>query len=64
MSWVDIFWNVMESKIFSVVLVNIVFDVVNLNFIFFFLLVSKNVWLNLEEEVSVEVKVCYLFSIW
>lgn len=63
-SWVDIPWNAMESKILSAVSANTAPDVVNLNPTFSSLLASKNAWLNLEEEVSAEVKARYLPSIW
>ncbi|QHU99387.1 ABC transporter substrate-binding protein [Synechocystis sp. CACIAM 05] len=63
-SWVDIPWNAMESKILTAVSANTAPDVVNLNPTFSSLLASKNAWLNLEEEVSAEVKARYLPSIW
>jgi len=63
-SWVDIPWNVMESKILTAVSANTAPDVVNLNPTFAALLASKNAWVNLSDVVSPEVQAQYLPSIW
>jgi putative chitobiose transport system substrate-binding protein len=63
-NWVDIPWNVMESKILTAVSANTAPDVVNLNPTFASLLASKNAWVNLSDVVKPEVQAQYLPSIW
>jgi putative chitobiose transport system substrate-binding protein len=62
--WVDIPWEAMESKILTAVSANTAPDVVNLNPKFAAQLAAKNAWLNLDEQVSAEVKARYLPNIW
>jgi putative chitobiose transport system substrate-binding protein len=62
--WVDIPWNVMESKILTAVSANTAPDVVNLNPNFASLLASKNAWVNLNDVVTSTVQKRYLPSIW
>jgi len=63
-SWVDIPWNVMESKILTAVSANTAPDVVNLNPSFASLLAGKNAWVNLSDGVSPAVQAQYLPRIW
>ena len=62
--WVDVPWTAMESKILASVSANTAPDVVNLNPDFAALLASRNAWLDLNEQVSPEVRDRYLPKIW
>jgi len=63
-SWVDIPWNAMESRILTAVSARNAPDVVNLNPDFASQLASRNAWLNLEEEIPTEIREEYLPKIW
>jgi len=63
-TWVDIPWNAMESRILTAVSARNAPDVVNLNPDFASQLASRNAWLNLEEEIPTEVQGEYLPKIW
>ncbi|MEM6426042.1 MAG: sugar ABC transporter substrate-binding protein [Cyanobacteria bacterium P01_D01_bin.128] len=62
--WVDVPWADMQSKILTAVSAGTAPDVVNLNPDFASQLASKNVWLNLDEQISAEDKATYLPKIW
>ncbi|MGB3401872.1 MAG: sugar ABC transporter substrate-binding protein [Microcoleaceae cyanobacterium] len=62
--WVDVPWSAMESKILASVSANTAPDVVNLNPDFASLLAERNAWLDLQEQVSDEVRSQYLPNIW
>ena len=62
--WVDVPWSAMESKILAAVSANTAPDVVNLNPDFASLLAERNAWLDLQEQVSDEVRSQYLPNIW
>lgn len=62
--WIDIPWSAMESKILTAVSAKNAPDVVNLNPDFASQLASRNAWLNLDTQISPEVKEKYLTKIW
>ena len=62
--WVDVPWSAMESKILTAVSAKSAPDVVNLNPDFASQLASRNAWLNLDTEISPQVKSQYLEKIW
>ena len=62
--WVDVPWSAMESKILTAVSAKTAPDVVNLNPNFASQLATRNAWLDLETEISPEVKQQYLPNIW
>ena len=62
--WIDIPWSAMENKILTSISAKTAPDVVNLNPKFASQLAANNVWLNLEPELSSEVKATYLPKIW
>ncbi|AFZ48431.1 carbohydrate ABC transporter substrate-binding protein, CUT1 family [Cyanobacterium stanieri PCC 7202] len=62
--WVDVPWDAMESRILTAVSANNAPDVVNLNPDFASQLAARNAWLNLEEEISEEIRGEYLSQIW
>ncbi|MGF1481991.1 MAG: ABC transporter substrate-binding protein [Cyanophyceae cyanobacterium] len=62
--WTDVPWSAMESKILTAVSAKTAPDVVNLNPNFASQLATRNAWLDLESEVSPEVKQQYLPNIW
>lgn len=62
--WVDVPWSAMESKILAAVSAKTAPDVVNLNPNFATLLASRNAWLNLDSQVSDELRQQYLPNIW
>lgn len=62
--WIDVPWNAMESKILTAVSSKNAPDVVNLNPDFAASLASRQAWLNLDEEISLQEKQQYLEKIW
>ncbi|MEC4983036.1 MAG: sugar ABC transporter substrate-binding protein [Oscillatoria sp. PMC 1068.18] len=62
--WVDVPWSAMESKILTAVSAKTAPDVVNLNPNFASQLATRNAWLDLNKQVSAEVKQEYLANIW
>ena len=62
--WVDIPWSAMENKILTSISAKTAPDVVNLNPKFASQLATRNVWLDLEEKVSPDIKANYLPKIW
>ncbi|MGB7442824.1 MAG: sugar ABC transporter substrate-binding protein [Coleofasciculaceae cyanobacterium] len=62
--WVDIPWTAMESKILTAVSAKTAPDVVNLNPNFASQLATRNAWLNLDDQVSEQVRQLYLPNIW
>ena len=62
--WVDVPWSAMESKILTAVSAKTAPDVVNLNPNFASQLATRNAWLDLDTEISPEVKQQYLPNIW
>jgi putative chitobiose transport system substrate-binding protein len=63
-SWVDIPWSAMESKILTAVSAKTAPDVVNLNPGFASQLATRNAWMDLNEKISPEIKKQYLPKIW
>ncbi|MGL5032225.1 MAG: extracellular solute-binding protein, partial [Microcystaceae cyanobacterium] len=63
-TWLDIPWEAMQSKILTAVSANTAPDVVNLNPPFASQLATKNAWLNLSEEVPKEIQAQYLPKLW
>ncbi|NJN88657.1 MAG: sugar ABC transporter substrate-binding protein [Leptolyngbyaceae cyanobacterium SL_7_1] len=62
--WVDVPWADMPSKILTAVSANTAPDVVNLNPDFAAQLAGRNAWLNLDEQISPEIRDQYLPKIW
>jgi putative chitobiose transport system substrate-binding protein len=62
--WVDVPWAAMQSKILTAVSAKKAPDVVNLNPDFAAQLASQDAWLNLNDQVSEEVRSQYLPNIW
>lgn len=63
-SWVDVPWSAMESKILTAVSAKTAPDVVNLNPNFASQLASRNAWLDLDEVLTPEMRDRYLPKIW
>lgn len=63
-SWVDIPWSAMESKILTAVSAKTAPDVVNLNPGFASQLATRNAWIDLNEKIPPEIKKQYLPKIW
>lgn len=63
-TWVDIPWSAMESKILTAISSKTAPDVVNLNPNFASQLATRNAWLNLDEVIAPDVKKSYLPKIW
>ena len=62
--WIDVPWSAMESKILTAVSAKTAPDVVNLNPNFASQLATRNAWLDLNTEISPEIKQQYLPNIW
>ncbi len=63
-SWVDVPWTAMESKILTAVAAKTAPDIVNLNPDFASVLAARNAWLDLDNKVPNEVRSTYLPNIW
>jgi putative chitobiose transport system substrate-binding protein len=63
-SWVDVPWTAMESKILTAVSGKTPPDVVNLNPDFASQLAGRNAWLDLDAKVPKDVRSSYLPNIW
>jgi putative chitobiose transport system substrate-binding protein len=63
-SWVDVPWSAMESKILTAVSAKTAPDVVNLNPGFASQLATRNAWVDLNEKIPPEIKKQYLPKIW
>ncbi|MEM1369993.1 MAG: sugar ABC transporter substrate-binding protein [Cyanobacteria bacterium P01_H01_bin.15] len=63
-TWVDVPWSAMESKILTAVSASTAPDVVNLNPDFASQLAARDAWLNLNDIVSTETRDRYLPNIW
>lgn len=63
-SWVDVPWSAMESKILTAVSAKTAPDVVNLNPNFASKLASRNAWLDLDTVLTQEMRDRYLPKIW
>ena len=63
-SWVDVPWSAMQSKILTAVSAKTAPDVVNLNPDFAFQLASRNAWLTLDDKITPEARDRYLPKIW
>ncbi|MEA5618917.1 sugar ABC transporter substrate-binding protein [Cronbergia sp. UHCC 0137] len=63
-NWVDVPWAAMENKILTAVSAKTPPDVVNLNPDFASQLAGRNAWLDLDAQVSEEVRSSYLPNIW
>jgi len=63
-SWVDIPWSAMESKILTAVSAKTAPDVVNLNPDFASQLATRNAWLDVDAKVPADVRSTYLPNIW
>lgn len=63
-TWVDVPWADMQSKVLTAVSANTAPDVVNLNPDFASQLASKNAWLPLDDKITDDVKQQYLGKIW
>lgn len=63
-SWVDVPWSAMESKILTAVSAKTAPDVVNLNPDFASQLATRNAWLDLDTRVPADVRSTYLPNIW
>lgn len=63
-SWVDVPWTAMESKILTAVSAKTAPDVVNLNPNFASKLASRNAWLDLDTVLTQEMRDRYLPKIW
>ncbi len=63
-SWVDVPWSAMESKILTAVAAKTAPDIVNLNPDFASVLAGRNAWLNLDNKVPNDVRSTYLPNIW
>lgn len=63
-SWVDIPWSAMESKILTAVSAKTAPDVVNLNPDFASQLATRSAWLDLDTKVPDDVRSTYLPNIW
>ncbi|MBP5971989.1 sugar ABC transporter substrate-binding protein [Brasilonema sp. CT11] len=63
-SWVDVPWTAMESKILTAVSGKTPPDVVNLNPDFASQLAGRNAWLDLDAKVPKQVRSSYLPNIW
>ncbi len=64
LSWVDVPWNAMESKVLTAVSAKTAPDVINLNPNFAAKLASRGVWLNLGEKIPPDVQQQYLEKVW
>ncbi|MDX2096437.1 MAG: sugar ABC transporter substrate-binding protein [Leptolyngbyaceae cyanobacterium bins.59] len=62
--WVDVPWTAMESKILTSVSAGTAPDVVNLNPGFASQLAARDAWMNLNDQVSPDVRNQYLPKIW
>ncbi|HAC63654.1 MAG TPA: ABC transporter substrate-binding protein [Cyanothece sp. UBA12306] len=62
--WIDVPWEAMESKILTAVSAKTAPDVVNLNPNFASQLASRNAWLDLNNQMTPEIKQQYLPKIW
>ncbi len=62
--WVDVPWAAMESKILTSVAAKTAPDVVNLNPGFSSQLAARNAWMNLDEQITPDVRQQYLPNIW
>jgi len=63
-TWVDVPWSAMESKILTAVSAKTAPDVVNLNPDFASQLATRNAWLDLDANVPADVRSTYLPNIW
>lgn len=63
-SWVDVPWSAMESKVLTAVAAKTAPDIVNLNPDFASVLAARNAWLDLDNKVSKDVRSTYLPKIW
>lgn len=63
-TWVDVPWSAMESKILTAVSAKTAPDVVNLNPDFASQLATRNAWLDLDINVPADVRSTYLPNIW
>ena len=63
-SWVDVPWSAMESKILTAVAAKTAPDIVNLNPDFASVLAARNAWLDLDNKVPSDVRSTYLPNIW
>ncbi|NJM68725.1 MAG: sugar ABC transporter substrate-binding protein [Scytonema sp. RU_4_4] len=63
-TWVDVPWTAMESKILTAVSAKTPPDVVNLNPDFASQLAGRNAWLDLDAKIPNEVRSSYLPNIW
>ncbi|MBP0018396.1 MAG: sugar ABC transporter substrate-binding protein [Cyanobacteria bacterium SBLK] len=62
--WIDVPWSAMESKILTAVSAKTAPDVVNLNPVFASQLATRNVWADLDTQISPEARSQYLPNIW
>lgn len=63
-SWIDIPWSAMESKILTAVSAKTAPDIVNLNPGFASQLATRSAWLTLDAKVPADVRSTYLPNIW
>ncbi|MBW4638784.1 MAG: sugar ABC transporter substrate-binding protein [Gloeocapsa sp. UFS-A4-WI-NPMV-4B04] len=63
-TWVDVPWSAMESKILTAVSAKTAPDVVNLNPDFASQLATRNAWLDLDANVPADARSTYLPNIW
>ena len=63
-TWLDVPWSAMPSKILTAVSAKTAPDVVNLNPDFASRLAGRNVWLDLDGKVPPDVRSSYLTNIW
>ncbi|MEB3310016.1 MAG: sugar ABC transporter substrate-binding protein [Snowella sp.] len=63
-AWDDVPWNAMQSKILTAISAGTAPDVVNLNPNFASQLAGKNAWLDLNTQITPEIKKQYLPKIW
>lgn len=63
-TWIDVPWSAMESKILTAVSAKTAPDVVNLNPDFASQLATRNAWLDLDANVPADVRSTYLPNIW
>lgn len=63
-TWIDVPWSAMESKILTAVSAKTAPDVVNLNPDFASVLATRNAWLDLDAKVPADARSTYLPNIW